>query len=254
MSARQRELIKDYLHAGFTASNTFSRIEVGRTPLESYNSPESARFLSLWKDDGQRYLVTVHADEGYRPKQDQFSSLMRYMSSRNIACVSVFDDSIFYIWDEGIFKPSRQGDRQERAQRIKLKGLERTLQELGSINYYKNKDSRIEVVQFQSGVVADYSQSDRVPDWIPKQRELLTVMDPTVLGSYKDSFALSGPEVRREIIRAEFMIPPPRIEREARYDDPYLEEEEPIGDQRSQFIQDELEGGRDPDDIPEFGR
>ena len=91
MSVKQRELIKDYLHAGFSASGYFSRIEVGRTPLDSYRTPESARFLSLWRDDGQRYLVAVHADEGYRPKLDQFSSLMRDMTARNIACVSVFD-------------------------------------------------------------------------------------------------------------------------------------------------------------------
>ena len=256
MSVKQRELIKDYLHAGFSASGYFSRIEVGRTPLDSYRTPESARFLSLWRDDGQRYLVAVHADEGYRPKLDQFSSLMRDMTARNIACVSVFDDKLFYTWDEGIFKPSRPGDRQEKARRIKLKGLERTLQELGAVNYYKNTDTRIEVVQFRRGVVADYSRSTRVPQWVEQQRELLTVMDPSVLGTYRDSFALSDPEVRRKIACGNFITASQRIEREPRYDDPFIEEErdEPSGDQRSRFVQDELEGGRDPDDIPELLR
>ena len=60
MSVAQRELIKEYLYAGFSAGD-FSRIEEGRTPLENYTSPESARFLSLWRDD-ERYLVVVHAD------------------------------------------------------------------------------------------------------------------------------------------------------------------------------------------------
>ncbi len=252
MSAKQRDLIKDYLYAGFNASGNFSRIEVGRTPLDPYKSPESARFLSLWRDDGQRYLVTVHADEGYKPNQNQFSALMRDMSSHRIACVSVFDDSVFFHLDaneDGRPKANREGGRKGR---IKLLGLERLVQAFGDVTYYKHKSPRIQVISY-SPATADHSLSERVPEWKKGDTQLLTVMEPHVLATYQDSFdLLDGREIQGMYLTGFTQV----IPKLTKFELDQLEEEEgeEVLDRRAQFVRDELEGGRDPDDIPESVR
>ncbi len=189
MSAKKRDDIKDYLYEGLIKS--FDKICVGRTPLEGYSSPEDARFLALWRDE-ERFLVAVHADRGYKNRLGDFSQFMKVMAKQNVACVSVFDDKIFYQWDRGVFKVSREGTEAEKRRRIKLQGLERVLQPLGPIAYYKNRTKEIEVVRLTGGVIADYSQSENsYAREIVQKKELLTVMDPTIIGRYKDQFDLS---------------------------------------------------------------
>ena len=240
MSAKKRNSIKEYLHGGFTASGNFSRIEEGRTPLDTYRSPEAGRFLALWRDD-ERFLVAVHADTGYKEGLDAFSTVMKDMAKAGIACASVFDDAVFYQWDAGIFKSSRTGTRTEKAQRIKLRGLERVLQPFGPITYYKNRTPHLEVVNFTGGVVADYSQSriDFAREQI-KDRELLTVMDARVIGTYTSPFELSSGKKQGYFFLASFRNPEEHVSLRDLRDSEKL-------DDRGRFLFDELDGGRDFD-------
>ena len=257
MSTKQRERIRDYLYAGFTASGAFSCISVGRTPLEGYSSPESGRFLSLWRDDGERYLVIVHADQGYKPQLGHLSALMRDMSKERVACVSVFDDALFLNLDaneEERPKAARIGGRKGR---IKLLGLERSIQNLGPVTYYRNNKPRLEEIQFTSGVIGDYSRSERVPKWLAQQRELLTIVEPKMVGTYESPFDLSPATNVMGMCLTGFTALVERVNSAHKLLDEFLqltqEEEIPL-DPRRQFVRDELEGGRDPEDIPELGR
>lgn len=256
MSAQQRDLILEYLHAGFTAAGHFSRIEVGRTPLEGYNSQESRRFLSLWKAQ-ERYLVVVHADTQYRPGQDSFSRLLRDMAAQNVACVSVFDDSVFFKLDaneEGKPKAARDGGRKRR---IKLLGLEMIVQEKGLVAYYKHTKPKLEVIEYTAGVVADYTRSPReIPQFVPRRRELLTVMEPTLVATHTDSFDLTaGRRIHGLYLTGFTEVVPTSAELDALRREADEEEDIPLPiDQRTRFFHDEAEGGRDVDEIPELTR
>lgn len=235
MSAQGRDLIQEYLVENFRVHGNYSSLSIGEAPayLSGIRDPEMKRCLFLERDE-ERFLVMVHSDARYLRNLDDFETLMQFMTSKDIALVSVFDDRAFYNWDKGVFKPSRTGRPEEVKNRIKLLGLERVAQKLGPVTYYKNQRECLEVVRFTDGVVADYSQSrnDFAREHI-RQRELFTVMDAEVLERL-DDFELVDKGIVHKIHVAGF--------------DVYVASEErtePVADQRTQHLLDELAGGNE---------
>ncbi|MBI5797338.1 hypothetical protein HZA98_00355 [Candidatus Woesearchaeota archaeon] len=235
MSAERRNLIQEYLVENFLAHGHYSSLSIGKAPayLPGFSDPEMKRCLFLERGE-ERFLVVVHSDARYLRNLDDFETLMGFMTSRDIATVSVFDDQAFYNWDRGVFKSSRVGRLEEVRKRIKLLGLERVAQKLGPVTYYKNQRDCLEVVRFTDGVIADYSQSRN--DFARRniqQRELLTVMDAEVLKRL-DDFEL----VDRGIVRNTHV---------AGFEDydAFQEKAEPVADERTQHLLDELAGGNE---------
>ncbi|MDP3728335.1 MAG: hypothetical protein Q8R18_02665 [bacterium] len=200
MGLREREAIKEYLVEELRSRGTFSSISPNK--VFGYNDAEIRRFISLERDQ-EKYLVVVHSDSSYKPEQEALNKFMRFLGKEKVACVSVFDDSVFYNWDQGPFKPSRTGTREEIRKRIKLLGLERQAQEFGHVTYYKQQRPRLEVVKFTGGVIADYRQSQRAPEWIT-ERELLTVMNLEVLETLT-KFDLVYDQKVKGVIAAKFI-------------------------------------------------
>ncbi len=235
MGHRQRDAIKDYLVEELRSRGSFSSISPDSA--FDYDIPEEKRCISL-KREREKYLIVVHSDVSYKPEQKALSEFMRFLNRQEgVACVSVFDGSVFYHWDQGPFKPSRQGTQEQIRRRIKLLGLERQAQELGPVTYYKQQRPRLEVVKFTDGVVADYRRSERTPEWI-RERKLLTVMDPEVLETLTQ-FDLSYDREVKGLRLASFVAPRPIVE-EQEYD---LDEEERGLDTRLQFAVDEASSG-----------
>ncbi len=233
MGRKEREFIKDYLIEELSSKGNFSSISPNRA--FGYGEDEIKRFISLERDQ-EKYLVVVHSDSSYKPEQEALNKFMRFLGKDNIACVSVFDDSIFYNWDQGPFKPSRTGSREEIRKRIKLLGLERQAQELGSVTYYKQNKPRLEVVRFIGGVIADYRKSQKAPEWI-QERELLTVMNPEVLETFTE-FDLTYDQKVKGIQMAKFIAPRSIAVEED-------EAEERSLDRRLQFAVDEMNAGNE---------
>lgn len=238
MGRKERETIKEYLIEELRSQGTFSSISPNSA--FHYSTPEEKRCISLERGT-EKYLVVVHSDTSYKPEQKALIQLMQFLrKEQGVACVSVFDDSVFYNWDEGPLKPSRTGTSDEIRKRIKLLGLERQAQELGPVTYYKQQSPKLEVVRFTGGVVADYSRSDRTPVWI-KERELLTVMDAEVLETFTQFDVAYDKEVKGVAV-AKFVVP--RIFDQEEEED-YDEEVEYDLDERLQFAMHELDSGNE---------
>jgi len=237
MGIKEREAITDYLVEELRSRGSFSSI----SPHSAFNYdiPEEKRCISLERGRG-KFLIAVHSDANYKGGQKSFSAFLRFLTQKEgVACVSVFDDSVFYNWDQGIFKPSRRGSQEQIRKRIKLLGLERQAQELGPLTYYKQQRPRLEVVKFTGGVVADYSGSQRTPDWI-KERELLTVMDAEVLETLTQ-FDLGYERDVKGVRVAKFIAPRPVVQE-------YNDIDEGVEynlDERLEFAFQELQSGND---------
>lgn len=227
MGQKERDAIKEYLVEKLQCLGEFSQISMDYSPLDGgARDPERKRHILCEKVE-RKYLISVHSHPDYNHGVDAFLQILRHASLQGIACVSVFDDSVFYRKDKDLQRPRAPqiGNPEKERQRIKLLGLERYLQEFGELTYYKSYSRKLEVVSFTKGVIADYSssESEAAREWI-KQRELLTVMEPTVERSL-DSFTLDIEGTKRGIRLAKF-VPSPSF-----------------SDTRTQYIIDEIHSG-----------
>lgn len=207
MGHRERDALKEFLFEKLKATGEFREISMDYSPLDGgARDPERGRHISCQKER-DKFLISVHSNTQYNHGCDAFVSLLRFATHHGYACVSVFDDAFFYRKDIDTGRPRapQLGDIQTEIERIKLYKLEKTVQEFGSVTYYKNKVGRLEVVSYSKGVIADYSQSqDVVPREYLKQRELLTVMEPRVEQSLEE-FTLAPGGGKRGIQLAQFI-------------------------------------------------